>query len=405
MSKFINTTRNEAIDSIITGSKNRIKNQYYNYIEQKPVIVTYYNQNLRKSTLDEGALVTYSNLGSNSSIKYNKINNMTIHGIERISVNLDNGDYGLESDSIEGEAIIAPNTIVPYPNDYFSINHIKSKLLFKVLSVTFDTVDNDANLYKIQYKLDQIEDNKIQDQIIEEYEFLPNNVGTSYNPLVKISDYNYIYNLEDITDRLVKYYKSLFFNTRVQTFTLSHKGNFLYDAYLIEFLIRNKILDRDDDFLYITHQTILPATFVIEYDKTFFRYIEINDKNKFTPALTSQARIINNPLSILSSRIEDYFEVEYSYIDNSIKNTIYNIDQDLFDRVKNNILYDVIKDKDKMYMNIVIKYLNNTIIGSEDIKYIDYVDYSSNIELFYIIPIIIFILNKQIISILTSDNG
>ena len=102
MSKFINTQKRDTITSLVDGAKTRLNNPYYPNTEQKPTITTYYNQDIKKSTLDEGAKITYSNLGENSSIKYNKINNMFVYGIGKISVDLENGDFGLESESIEG---------------------------------------------------------------------------------------------------------------------------------------------------------------------------------------------------------------------------------------------------------------------------------------------------------------
>lgn len=394
MSKFINTQKKDTINSLVDSVKKRLNNPYYHNIDQKPTITTYYNQDIKKSTLDEGAKITYAHLGDNSSIKYNKINNFFIYGLDRINVNLEVNDFGLESDSIEGEAVILPDTITPYPNDYFSIKYTDKDILFKIVSVSFDTIENGSNLYKVQYKLDQTKDDNIQSQISEEFEFLVNNTGTVFNPIIRSSDYKTIEELEIIVERLIKYYKSLFFNSRVQAFTFYHNGNYFYDPYLVEFLIRNKVLDKDDDFLYITHQTVIPATFSIDYDTTFFRYVEINDRNKFTPKLSSQAKLIDNPLSILSSRLEDYFEIMYNYPPNTLRTTLNNFELELYNRIKLNKKYDTMNNN--AYLNIMIKYFANEDITRDDINLLDRIDYNSNIHLFYNVPIIIYIINKQI---------
>lgn len=401
MSKFINTERKDTITSLVDGIKTRLNNPYYINIEQKPTITTYYNQDITKSTLDEGSKTTYSNLGSNSSIKYNKIHNMFIYGIDRINISLENGEFGLESDSIEGEGIILPNTIIPYPNDYFCIKYIERDLLFKILSVSFDTIENGSNLYKIQYKLDQTVDDKIQDQVVNEFEFVVNNVGTTFNPIVRSSDYLLLEKLENISGNLSNYYKTLFFNNRVQAFTFMYNDNYFYDPYMIEFLIRNKVLDKDDNFLYITHQVKIPNTFSIEYGKTFFRYIELNNKDKFVPKICSQAKLIDDPLSLLSSRIEDYFEITYNYPENVIRPIIYNFEYDLLDRILNNNKYDSL-DKNR-YLNIIIKYFNKENICDDDIVALDNINYIPNIRLYYYMPVIIYIINHEIINIIAKN--
>jgi len=401
-SKFTNTKRMDTISSLVDGIKTRLNNPYYINTDQKPTVTTYYNQDIKKSTLDEGSKTTYSNIGENSSIKLNKINNMFIYGISKISINLGNGDFGLESDPIEGEGTILPNTIIPYPNDYFSINYIERNLLFKVTSVSFDTIENGSNLYKIEYKLDQVTDDNIKNQIVNEFDFIVDNTGTVFNPIIKSTDFKIIKELEDVVQRLIKYYKDLFFNSRVQAFTFTYNNSYFYDPYMIEFIIRNRLLDKDDDnFLYVTHQTIITSTFSIDYDKTFFRYVEVNDRNGFTPKISSQAIVIDNPLSMLSSRLEDYFEIQYTYPQNLVRETISNYSIDLLNKIKSNKKYDILDDNN--YLNIFIKYFNNEDLLIDDIKYLNKVDYKSSIQLFYNIPIIIYIINKQIERLLLKN--
>ena len=153
MSKFINTKQKVVLQSLVDGFKEKLNNPYYIHMDKKPNVTCYYNQNIHASTLDEGSKLQYSPLGSDSPTKYNMIKDFYLYGIERIYTDYENGEWGLESSSIEGDAIILPNTIVPIANDYFTIDYLDQKLLFKVTSVTADTIENGANFYKIQYKL------------------------------------------------------------------------------------------------------------------------------------------------------------------------------------------------------------------------------------------------------------
>lgn len=397
MGNFTNTTMKNTIDSITEGFKERLKNPYYLFTDKKPTPVTYYNQNINKSTLDEGSKLAYSMIGKESPIRLNKINNTYLYGMDKVIVQLDNGDFGLESESIEGDdLLVLPNTIIPIANDFFSIDYLDKKLLFKVTSVTQDTLENGANFYKLSYKLDQLTDTVVEAQVTDEFNMIINNVGTQFNTIVRSKEYDYIEYVEDITSRLKKYYMNLFYSDRVQTFILPMDGYNFYDPYLIEFLIRNNILSNNEDYLYITHQTYMNATFAIDYDMSFFRAVELGEfKTKYR--YTSTATLIDDVLSLLSSRIEDYYQMDYRPNKSPFLKVIFNIEQDIIDRILSNNIYTF-----ESYMNIVIKYFNKQDINIDNIKSIEEIDYSINKELFYFIPIIIYILESKVKQILKN---
>lgn len=392
-SKFINTKHKMILNSLVEGFKEQLKNPYYIHMDSKPNVTCYYNQNTNLSTLDEGSKLQYSPLGKNSPTKYNMINDLYIYGLDRIITDMENGEWGLESNSIEGEAIILPNTIVPIPNDYFTINCIDKKLLFKVTSVTSDTIENGANFYKIDYKLDQLTDEAILKQVSTEYNMILNNVGTQYKSIIRSNDYNFIDKVGDMLDRLRVYYKDLFYSSRVQTFILIHNDTYFYDPYLIEFIKRNDIVNTGDEYLFVTHQTKLQNTFSIDYDKTFFRYTEMPDRNT-APYIYSQGKYIDDAFSIFECRKELYYKIEYTleHIDNG-RYTLNNFDARLLINIKDNIKYT---SKHELYKNIIIKYFNSEEIDANDISSIEYMQFSADIEFFYNIPIVIFIIENII---------
>lgn len=395
MGQFTNTIRKQTINSLVEGLQDRLNNPYYLFTDKKPCLVTYYNQNITKSTLDEDSKLAYSMIGKNSPIRLNKITDFYIYGLERMQVQLDNGDFGLESEAIEGDdGIILPNTITPIANDFFCIEYLKNKLLFKVTSVTQDTLENGANFYRISYKLDQLSANVLDDQVVEEFNMIVDNVGTQFNTIIKSTEYDFISYLENITSRLKKYYKNLFYSDRVQTFILSMDNHNFYDPYMIEFLIRNNILSGDDEYLYITHQNNISTTFALDYDMTFFRAVELGEfKTKYR--FKSTASLVQNSLSLLTSRIEDYYQIEYRPTNNYFLSNIYNIEPDIVERILNNNMYTF-----SSYMNIIIKYFNKQDINKNDISTIEDIDYSINKELFYFIPILIYIFESKVKQIL-----
>jgi hypothetical protein len=386
------------IDSLVEGFKAKMDNPYYLFSDKKATITNYYSQNIYLSTLDQASKLQYESIGSNSPLKYSLVKDMLIYGIERIVTELENGDFGLEANTIEGEGIILPNTIIPMAEDYFTITYLNQNVLFKVISITSDTLENDSNFYKISYKLDKITTDDIDLQVVDNYNMIVNNVGTRFNTIIRSNDYNFIEKVESILDRLKSYYTTLFYSKWVQTLIFSLEGDLFYDPYMIEFLVRNNVLSNNHDFLFITHQTNIPNTFAVNYDKTFFRAVELKEIKTPLPKTQSQGFFINEPLSILSSRKEDYFRIEYNgLISNPLKPFIDNFDSTLIDNIVNNVLYT---EQQSLYLNIIVKYFNNTEITGDDIYNLDVLDYESSMSLFYNIPIIIYIIEYIIRNIL-----
>ena len=392
MAGFLDVSFKNTSNQLIQGYRDRLKNPYYKWSDKKWTMTTYYNTNITKSTLDEGSRTTYEYLGKDSSIKFNVINDCVLYGLERIQVNLDNGEFGLEGNEITGTAITLPNTFIPYPGDFFIINHIDHKYLFKVNTVTPDTLENGDNFYQLEYKLDQIDPKAIEPNVENSFVMAIDNVGTNFKSVIRTEDYDFVKVLSDISMRLKSYYKGLFYNERVESFILVDNGSNFYDAYLTEFIIKNKLMDKCDKFLYISHQVALPDDFIVWYDKTVFRATELCKKDKFT-YIRSKAYEISDRLCIMAYRPEVYYKIDY-FNDVTFANTIFNFTTDFVDRLTNGRLYHLPTD---LYKNIIIKYFNNSeMINPEDIKGIDEIDFTNNIEQFYLVPILIFVVEYYI---------
>ena len=396
--KFINTKRKDTIDSLIEGYRQSLNNPYYLHIDKKATPVTYLNIDKTKTSLDEGAKIPYALYGDDSPIRYNKINNFFIYGLTEIANELDLGDWGLESNPIEGDAIILPNTIVPCPNDYFIIDHLKQPLLFKVISVTADTIDNGSNFYKINYKLDNINHELIDLDIAGEYNMIVDNVGTQFKSVIKNTEYDFINTIETILTKLKEYYVMLFYSERVQTFIYEFRSKLFYDPMMIEFLSKHNLLKGTEKYIHIIHQTSVPKTFCLDYDKTFFRCLELREIKK-DPILYSTADFINEPLSILSSRKEFYFKLNYNTdVVLESRYPIVLFDYKVIDKIKEGIIDEL----DDSYNRIIYKYFKHEQLTSEDIDIIDNIEFTPSIELFYNIPVIIFCLESMIKEIMVK---
>ena len=397
MGKFSDTKYINTIDSLVDATKSKLNNPYYVFTDQHPTKVTYYAQNIEKSTLDEASGLYERHVGDGSPFKFNKINDFILYGIDKIVTDYNPGDNGIEANPINGEAIIIPNTITPRPGDFFHISHIKERNLFIVEGVSPDTLDNGSNIYKIEYALcsEGYSLESISKQVDKTFEFCINNLGTDYKAIIQDCDADLIINLEDLVENLITIFENLFFNTKLQTFVYNHDGWNMYDPFLIEFLIRNKVLSFGDKYLYLSHATSTNKTFGMDYNKTFFYSLE-NPKNEDININTiATADLISDPNSLFVTRLDEYYCVNYN--DATPYKTRFQVfDTDILDHIKTNELYNK-GDKNEIY-NLWISYFNNNkdFIHGDIINLIKSVDYMDNLDCFYTLAISIFIIEQYI---------
>ena len=399
MGNFINTNYNKTIDNLVEGAKSRLNNPFYIYGDRKPTIVTYYNINHNASTIDKGSSTLYDDIGQNSSLRFNKIENFHLYGLEKINVNLDVGEYGLES-PIEGEALILPNTIVPVPGDMFIINHVIDKpYLFMVTGIGIDTLYTGANFYKISYKLTRTDMDALTSletvQTIKRFTYKAGNVGTTLTPLIESNQAELIDKIEDNIDTLLNYYMNLFYKNSVQNFILEYQHMYLYDPYLIEFMIRNKLFALSgNNYFHVEQAVYIGDTFALEYDHSIFKDIEIKKSNM---RLNSVYPVpVDDPNSLLVDRLESYYKLSNKVMYKDYDNPINWLDMDLLDRVINNELYD--EDSNLYYRNLLILYMNNKEFDITDkiMNSIMDIEFNYTKELFYMIPILVFILKSYV---------
>lgn len=403
MGRFTNTTYKNTIDSIVTTSKEFINNPYYLWASKSPTIVDYYNINMKQSTLDEGSLIEYSTVGDYSPIRYNKIRDFVLYGIGQMQANLVNEEFGLQSDTISGEAYIIPNTINPCSGDYFSIKYVKENYIFKVVESTFDTLDNGSNVYKISYELSSNTRDKLEENVCKNYKFLAQNIGTDFNSVIEIGSIEQIEKIDSVVETLKEYYVSLFYNKRVETFTYKFLENNFYDPYMIEFLIRNDIINfNGDDYVYIGHQTKLSPMFPLEYKKTLFYAMEKKDKNCIRYYRNkAMGYAIKAHMTTFYSRPETYFEIDY---DTATKawGIIPTFFDECIDHIESGETFSF-NDGNFYVYNILIKYFNDKEITDEDLELIDRFDLKQHHMLFYVIPAIIFCLNKKLDNLMQKE--
>ena len=396
MGKILNTTYHESVEKVTGFYSNLVNNPFYVLNDKKPVICTYYNINKDYSSLDPGSKIHMDNLGSQSPIRYNRIYDFIIYGFNRIELNSDNGDFGLEDDKIEGECYILPNTIIPTEGDYFEVSHIKdSTWLFMVKDVQQDTLQNGSNVYKISYRLEYLDNTDIKSRIIYNFRMIEQREGTNISKIVRCEDYDIAKIMDEKAVMLKGYFIDLFYNKKVQTFIYMDSNSFrTYDPYMIEFLIRNKVLaDGEDSYIHVDHKIFVPNTFGLDYDRTFFRIFEKNNKDRLIRSqYTTYLEEIHSYGTLFASRYESYFKAEYGDDIRPGFNTSC-VDEDLIYHIQDNELFT---EKSDLWKNIIIKYFNKGILNTDELESIEDFDFKFAKEAFYMIPLLIFCLEKYI---------
>lgn len=392
---FINNTKNEIIENALNGYANRMNNNFYLY-QNNYVIGTYFNinDNLSSSSKSTGLI---ENFTGTSPLKYDKYINMPIAGISDIDVEIEPDDFGEEGSEISGEIFLFPNTIIPTPGDKFTLNHIPH-LLFKVISSTTIKLDNGKNMWKLSYKLSKTDINKtnLDDLVVNVYHVLIENIGSDMKVAISDDTFKIVSILDDILSYIKNMYMANFYSKRVDTLILEYEHKFIYDPYLIEFIIRNDLLNDSNIKTIFYHHLETSLSFNSEFNNTIFSAILKNDISRFKTNNFNLSKI-SDEMSIFLTRNEDYFEVRKGDSSNFFFSKFSYFSTDIELEIKN------INTKDPL-IKIINSCINNRHISNNELIILENLEISNTKYYFYIIPLLIFSIDKYIKKLLSKSN-
>jgi hypothetical protein len=407
MGKIIETTYHDTVEKITGFNTSLINNSFYTFNDKKPTIVTYYNINKEASSLDPGSKISYDNIGEYSSLRFNKISDFMIYGFNRIELQTEMDEYGLEAEKISGDCYILPNTIIPTEGDYFQVEHIKdSTWLFIVTDVQQDTLLNGSNAYKLSYKLEYDSEDRISKNIVGNYKLIEKREGTNVAKIVEVTDLEYAKLLDKQAVMLKHYFVELFYNKYVQSFIYTDLTEWrVYDQFMTEFLIRNKILENgEDSYTFVGQEIPLPRTFTIDYDRSFFRVFEDKDVNKLLGSYRAiELDEINAFGTTFDSRYEPYFKAVYKVSDVQTGYRMECLPSDLVFRIMDNNLVSDVEDlnhKIPLWVNILIKHFSGERFTENEVNSIEEMNFDTSFAAFYNIPLLIYCLEDRIENIL-----
>ena len=268
------------IDGNIFKFENRLQSAANKFSTEGAILTTYYSIREAATTVDRGLQDIEQLFGHNSPLRYNKINNFPIYGLSPTNPN-NTDEIGIEDITLEGEYIILPCTIVPHPNDFFTINHLKMNGVFQVIEVQHDNMKQEG-FYKIRYRLHSTSQETLDNlakQSVETYYTELDAIGTNLNPILKVDDYVLRNKILLMVNKMIQSYTALFYNERHNCFMIhSHDtGMYTWDMCGNEFMAKHSILNiPNSSKAIILHDKVRDPFLPVYYNNSVYSWIEMD---------------------------------------------------------------------------------------------------------------------------------
>lgn len=386
MGKFI--PESTFINNNITRFEDRLNSQYSRVLESKPMYSTYYHISNNETSVDIGFKDTERILGKNSSVRFHEIKNFPIYGITEMQLSLDSEDEGLNT-NYDGDGIILQNTIKPLPGDVFLLTHMTTKAIFMVTTVEYDTIKSN-NYYKIGYTILSIEDTEylldIERQTVERYTCNIKNIGTDEKAIIRDDIYEIINEMVALREDIIAKYKMLFYNRKFNSFMMPIDNVWVYDRCLNNFIQTNQIMNSKEDYetIHLSNEDN-DNTFLFEYELSFFRAVEKNNKVAVKPEYKYMLYKSVDPTSIFGYYREPVRTIRLS------GGTETYIRESIITGIQTGILTE-----EPLY-DIIIKYFNKSITSPFELRLEEIKNYpfvTPTMEAFIYVPIVLFILEE-----------
>ena len=400
MSIIIN--EKQMVEDNIFQFEERLKAPSSRFIDSTQTYVDYYHIDNEGTTTDAGFIDVASILGFRSPIKFKKIHDFPLYGIEQIVLSIQDADQGLDTE-YTGEAIILPNTIKPLQNDYFVIKYLRDSYLFRVTDVNYDSVMADG-FYRISYMLDFIDDEKfheLEKQVEESYECVLENIGTENSCIIESTVHVNLTEINKMYDEMVQTYLSIFYDERYNCVLGDlNKGRRLYDPYMTDFINRHHLFNKKNDLqTIILSEQIEDKFYKIKYEKSVYRFIERQDIDRIRKFTFSLYKGTMHPESAFYRWKDNSIEV-VDVIDAFLENDAFlygeSIDifsEDFVEMVQNN------EEMNNDYGKLISKFIKKEKIELNEIGRKleeELLDFNSSMEVFFFTPIILYIIRETI---------
>ena len=404
MRKLGRLIQEDIIEENIQKHVEKSVSQYTTLMDTTPVFGTYYHQNRIFTTNDLGLENVEEDLGKDSPLRYEKIKNFPFYGIDGFSLSIQRGEIGLDT-TMESECLILPNTIKPFPNDYFTLESLGDKYYFKITEYSEDMIKSKP-FYKISFRyeefIDETSNKNIEEQVIEEYQTIFDNIGTDNNCIIKSSTYSRLDYMHKLSDIMKKFFVKSYYDKLNNVMVI--KNNVLdvklYNKYLNKFIIDNELLyDKKDFYSTIKLLEYIPTdvTFDFAYEKTIYYALETKNSKQFLNRLFTYIPITYPHVPWVRSNIK-YKDLVFVNSEDEKEigecNFIEFIDKEFYGRIKLNNLF--VSEDDYYMENFIIKYINgsNELPSKELLDNINNTVWRRDMRSYVFIPLLLYIFKK-----------
>lgn len=389
--------------------RKRRTSQFIKFLDKDVDFVTYYSINKAESTftLENNDVDQY--IGPNSPIRYNKINNLPVYGITRISDenSYDETDGGFTNESYEGEVIFLPNIIEPCEGDAFILNVFNENRLFVINQVT-QTILKSKPHYVAKFHIEIPEYiEPINKQVVKEFNAIFDNIGTEDKVIISNEEYNLREQYKAIYKEFSDYYVNAFFKKKLTLFEVffcactknTEKNVHYIDKFLQKFMEEERIIVMDKLFketLMLDYNSLYDHDDYLAYKKTLYWAIQ----NKDISNIPENANFIsidkvNSPFALTYSITPNWYFTSEDVIVKS--DSSFGVDFDFSTIVKRYIEKDTSFNSSNPYskiLSIIVNYLcDNTIMPGYFYGIIGNIDIVQEYELY---PVILYIIREQI---------
>ena len=279
-----------------------------------PTKITYFNQ--IAETNKENMRNNSTNSTIASEIKYyKKINNLEVRIEDSISLSNEGEDVA-KSYIRSGNMKILPDTITPYPGDYFVLEYLNNIWLFQVNTVNKEAIELNSG-FILEFEIANngeffdYDSWNLKDRIKEEEFFQAAHFGTDYKTMLSKKDVDYLESIKDFYNFLGRVYVSYFYDKRLNVYLLKNiyrhdplqtqdiknrqTNNNIYDSetYYDNFL--NYFIRSNNIFNNIDGKIITPSTLAgfedLDYISSIFSAITKKEKDMLKYTFTNSEHV------------------------------------------------------------------------------------------------------------------
>jgi hypothetical protein len=225
--------------------QDRKNSQYATRMNSTPTFVTYFNIDMKKSTVTPGLGTVDMYLGPDSPVRYNKINGLPIYDIPQVGIEVVYDDIKGTSSEYTGNGKVLPGTITPCPGDVFIIEHVHAKLILMVDNSTENSLKPNTYHLISFHLIDPAKIAYLDGLVNTESTIIFDKIGTNETALLINSD-------KEKLDILTSYYTAfaenyIYKHSSVLSIYMDEADGKKYlDKYLLLFMKKNNILHFDN---------------------------------------------------------------------------------------------------------------------------------------------------------------